>query len=158
MTTKEACALYRRAGKAPPAEPETQGQDKVRGTRRKVIDGINFRSTLEARVYQLLKLWEAAGEISGLEIQPLFVLQPKMKRDGRTIRAITYRADFAFIRGSRRIVGDAKGYRMEVYRMKAKMLRATRRPAIVFEEWTRATLEAAVRSSPELRLPDVRQE
>ena len=152
MTAREAAALYTRAGHQPPPEIAAPAIEKVRNTKRKVVDGIEFRSTLEANVYQLLKLWEQAGAIEALQVQPIFVLQPKQPG----MRAITYRADFSYMRNTaalgfvrcmKRVVIDAKGYRMEVYRIKAKLFRA-RYPDIQFQEWTRETLKLMERSGP----------
>src|SRR5580658_9044416 len=79
VKASEAAELYRRAGRVPPPEIPGLCAEKVVNTRRKAVDGIMFRSTLEARCYQLLRLWEQAGEIAGLQMQPLFVLQPAMR-------------------------------------------------------------------------------
>lgn len=136
MRASQAAELYRRVGRPVPRELEEPGAEKIRNTRRKVVDGISFRSTLEADVYQLLSLWQRAGEITELRCQELFLLQPKQPG----LRAITYRADFTYVRrDGRRVVIDAKGYRMEVYRIKRKMFIA-RYPEIEFQEWTRETL------------------
>jgi hypothetical protein len=140
MTVKQAEELCARAGAAPPPGSSRELREKVKGTIRKTVDGIEFRSTLEANVYQLLRLWQLAGWISDLRIQPMFVLQQPMRREGKAVRAITYKADFSFLRDGKRVVIDAKGYRMEVYRIKRKMLLAAH-PEIVFEEWTRETLK-----------------
>ena len=48
-------------------------------TRRKIVDGIPFRSTLEANTYQLLKSWESASAIRNLKLQPRFVLQDEVQ-------------------------------------------------------------------------------
>lgn len=145
MTTKQAAELYARAGHKPPPEIAAPTFEKVHGTRRKIVNGIEFHSTLEANVYQLLKLWEQAGEIEALQVQPLFVLEPRHVHLGT--RAITYRADFSYLRGGNRVVIDAKGYRMEVYRIKAKLFRA-RYPNVEFQEWDRETLKLMERSGP----------
>lgn len=140
MKVSEAADLFRRAGAKVPPELDKPDFEKIAGTRRKQVDGINFRSTLEANAYQILKLWEQAGHISNLQLQPVYVLQPKMMRDRKTIRAITYQADFSFKRAGRQVVVDAKGYRMEVYRIKRKMFLAIY-PDIIFEEWTRPMVD-----------------
>lgn len=142
MTTKQALELYRRAGKTPPPDLGAHAAaEKVRNTRRKAVDGREFRSTLEARCYQLLSLWQKAGRISGLECQPKFLLQAA-RRDqysGKIHRQIVYIADFRFVKDGRVYVIDAKGYRMPVYRIKRKLF-AERFPDVVFEEWTCETL------------------
>ena len=58
------------------------------------VDGIRFDSKHEALYYELLKEKKAAGLILNYELQPQYELQPSFKRDGKTIRAITYTADF----------------------------------------------------------------
>ena len=58
------------------------------------IDNHTFASMGEANRYCELKLLEKAGLISDLQLQPKFELQPKFKKDGKTIRAINYIADF----------------------------------------------------------------
>ena len=111
-----------------------------------MLDGIEFRSTLEADVYQLLKSWERCGAIRGLVCQPRYILQAKRRIDGVAMRAIEYVADFAFERQRpgtavwRLHVIDAKGFRMPVYKIKAKMFKALY-PQFVFEEWTKETLK-----------------
>ena len=139
MTSKEAAQLYQRIGRPVPAQLAAPAFEKVSNTRRKAVDGIVFRSTLEADVYQLLSLWERAGRIGKLVCQPKFLLQAKMRRDGKAIREICYIADFSFERDGRLVVVDAKGWRMDVYRIKRKLLLALY-PDLTFEEWTRQTL------------------
>lgn len=141
MTRKQAEELCARAGAPAPVGSSAELREKVRGTIRKTVDGIEFRSTLEANVYQLLRLWQRAGWIGDLKVQPGFVLQKKQ----RGIREITYRADFSFQRSGKIVVVDAKGYRMEVYRIKAKLFRA-KYPEIEFQEWTRDTLKQSMAS------------
>lgn len=92
--------------------------------RKTEIDGITFDSAAEARRYVHLKMLEAAGEIKDIEIQPKWELQPSFKRGKRTIRAITYRADFRYteVATGESVVEDVKGMETEVFRLKAKML------------------------------------
>lgn len=139
MTSKDAAQLYKQAGFTAPPGIATPSAEKVRNTKRKVVNGIVFRSTLEADVYQLLSLWERAGHISGLVCQPRFLLQAKMRRAGKAVRAIEYVADFQFVRAGETVVIDAKGWRMDVYRIKRKMFLSLY-PDLKFEEWTRETL------------------
>ena len=58
------------------------------------VDCIRFDSKHEALYYELLKEKKAAGLILNFELQPQYELQPSFKRDGKTVRAITYTADF----------------------------------------------------------------
>lgn len=148
MKASDVAALYARAGFSAPSDISESLAEKVKGTRRKAVGGIIFRSTLEADCYQFFSLMQTAGAIRSLECQPKFVLQAKMRRDGKAIREIAYIADFRFERfvqsspgwGEwKRVVVDAKGFRMQVYRIKRKMFLALY-PDILFEEWTRDTL------------------
>ncbi|MCQ4782817.1 DUF1064 domain-containing protein [Anaerostipes hadrus] len=88
-----------------------------------IVDGIKFDSIREAERYQELKLLEEAGEISHLELQPVVVLQDKFIYQGKTIRAITYRGDFAYFdrRVNRGVIEDVKGVETDVFKIKKKM-------------------------------------
>jgi hypothetical protein len=78
--------------------------------RKTTVNGIEFDSMAESRRYQELLLLQRAGEISGLELQPRFILQPTFRdSQGRTHRAIAYIADFEYVENGRRIVEDVKG-------------------------------------------------
>ena len=86
------------------------------------VDGIIFDSKREAKRYQELKLLERAGAIKDLELQPVFELQPSFKKNGKTHRAITYKADFMFTTSEGDcIIEDVKGYKTEVYKIKKKL-------------------------------------
>lgn len=88
-----------------------------------IVDGIKFDSIREAERYQELKLLEEAGKISHLELQPIVVLQDKFIYQGKTIRAITYRGDFAYFdhRVNRGVIEDVKGVETDVFKIKKKM-------------------------------------
>lgn len=105
-----------------------------------MVDGISFRSTLEADCYQLLKSWRDAGAINNLELQPKFLLQCGFRRggpvDGEWVRPITYRADFAFEIGQQEYVVEAKGFRTQPYILRRKLFLG-RYPDLRFLEWTR---------------------
>lgn len=87
------------------------------------VDGITFDSAREARRYQELKLMERAGEIIGLRRQVRFELIPSFECDGKHYRPATYIADFVYtdVKTGKEIVEDVKGYRPDVYRLKAKL-------------------------------------
>lgn len=89
------------------------------GNRRTVVDGISFMSAKEARRYSELKLLERAGEISGLKLQPRFSLKVLDRL------VTTYVADFQYLeRDGSVVVEDAKGFRTDVYKIKAKLFEA----------------------------------
>lgn len=86
------------------------------------IDGHKFDSKAEARRYQELRLLEKAGTISGLELQPVFQLQPTFKHQHRgTVLLIKYIADFKYYEGKRCVVEDVKGFKTKEYELKKKM-------------------------------------
>jgi hypothetical protein len=77
-----------------------------------VLDGIRFASIKESRRYQQLQVMERAGLISGLELQPRFLLQVAFTDSfGQTHRAIQFTADFRYFRESDRcvVIEDVKG-------------------------------------------------
>lgn len=149
MTNEDVAQMYRNQGREIPAEfritdtvlqgrargPETPRREKY-GRIKKTVDGIEFDSTSEAQAWTILKLWEAAGAITELEVQPEFQLEPKLMIDGKTIRAIKYRADFLFMKDGRKTVVDVKGIRTAAFNIKAKLFKA-RFPQLVFEIWDR---------------------
>ncbi len=151
LTPEQARKLCQQAGAPLPEGMHAGNFEKIKNARRKVVDGREFRSTLEANVYQLLKSWEDAGAIRGLVCQPKYVLQDKWigidERD--RMRAITYTPDFQFdckVSGGSfnewvTVVVDAKGYATQVYKLKAKLFRA-KYPGIELQEWTKETLKA----------------
>ncbi|MDL2276355.1 DUF1064 domain-containing protein [Breznakia sp. OttesenSCG-928-G09] len=99
------------------------GYSKYRA-KKTVVDGITFDSKAEARHYQELKLLERAGLIKELELQPKYELQPSFKKNGKTVRAINYVADFRYfdVRENKTIVVDVKGMKTPVYELKKKMV------------------------------------
>lgn len=87
-----------------------------------IIDGIKFASKKESKRYQELKLLEKNGDITELELQPRFTLQPKYRKNGKTIRKIEYVADFSYRdKKGKHIVEDVKGIKTEVYKLKKKI-------------------------------------
>lgn len=105
-----------------------------------IVDGIRFASQLEARRYQELKLLEMAGEISRLETQPEFVLQPKTKdpKTGQMIPRQLYIGDFLYIDNHTNeiICEDVKGFETQTFRLKWNLVRP-RYPEIVFRKITK---------------------
>ena len=93
------------------------------GNRTAVVGEKSFDSQLEARRYRELVLMQKAGIIRDLRTQVPFELQPSFKKGGKTIRAITYKADFVYIvcGTGKTVVEDTKGFRTEVYKIKKKL-------------------------------------
>ena len=62
------------------------------------------------RYYQQLKLMERQGLIKDIKLQVKFELQPKYKKNNKTIRAINYIADFTYydLNKGKTIIVDTK--------------------------------------------------
>lgn len=88
------------------------------GARKVEVDGITFDSQAEADHYWDLKQLERAGEITELELQPVFPLLVN------GIKVGLYRADFRFRDEDGLHVQDVKGVRTPVYKLKKKMVLA----------------------------------
>ena len=96
-------------------------------------DGETFDSLKEYNRYRELKLLERAGKISKLNRQVPYTLipaqyetitDPKTGRKRRICleRACTYKADFTYWENEKLIVEDVKGYRVEPYKIKKKLM------------------------------------
>lgn len=86
--------------------------------------GIVFDSVKERNYYMYLEGLLQAGEITDLQLQVKYELQPRFKaKNGRIIRPITYTADFVYKdKDGKEVIVDVKGYRTDVYRLKRKMM------------------------------------
>lgn len=89
-----------------------------------VVDGITFDSKKEAARYRELRLLERAGQITGLVLQPKFLIAEAVELDGRKQRARYYIADFQYVDSDgQTIVEDAKGMKTAVYRAKRHQMK-----------------------------------
>lgn len=87
-----------------------------------IVDNIKFDSKAEANRYIELKILAKSGHIKQLELQPKFILQEKyINNKGKTVRAITYKADFSYIEKGKLIVEDVKGMETKEFKLKKKM-------------------------------------
>ena len=92
------------------------------GAKKIEIDGIKFDSKRESERYTVLKYLESIGDITDLQLQVPYELQPKYVMDGKTIRSITDRADFVYKdKHGKTIIEDSKGYRTKEYLLKKKL-------------------------------------
>jgi hypothetical protein len=90
--------------------------------RKTTVDDITFASKMEAAFYEHLKRLQAAGEVDHFVLQPSFTLQCGFKKHGKTVRPITYVADFGVVfANGRRVVYDVKGMPTPVWKLKAKL-------------------------------------
>ena len=92
-------------------------QSKFNNERVVTEDGA-FDSKKEHRRWCELKLLQLAGEIRNLRHHTKF----KFEHNGVLIG--TYEADFDYFRGNEYVVEDSKGFETDVFRLKAKMMRA----------------------------------
>jgi len=111
--------------KEPPKVSKMHNEIDYRGN-------IRFQSKKEARRYDELMIMLRAGEIKDLRLQHDCTLQEAYTTpQGKRVRAIRYKADFTYYRRTAPdtygyphwvlVVEDAKGRRLETYKMKAKM-------------------------------------
>ena len=85
------------------------------------VDGIVFDSRKEARRYTELKQLQEAGEITNLERQKRYVLQPAFELNGKKIRPIEYISDFEYDDKNGHHTEDVKGKILPVFKLKAKL-------------------------------------
>ena len=119
LTEEEYRALI---GGTPPSKRSKYKNEPIK------YDGHKFDSKKEAEYYLILKDREKKGEIRYLKLQYPIEIQPAFTdRQGKKIRAITYKADFYFYDcklKSWRVI-DVKGSKdtlTEVFKLKKKLL------------------------------------
>lgn len=101
----------------------TVQQSKYHSTKT-TVNGITFDSQKEARRYSELLILFESGKISDLRLQVNFTLQEGFTtHDGKRIKPIVYKADFAYCLDGQFIIEDVKGVKTKEYLMKKKMLR-----------------------------------
>lgn len=95
------------------------------GNEKVEVAGEKFDSKKEADRYAELERMDRVGLIDKLERQKKYVLQPKFKFLGRTIREVSYVADFVYEENGKLVVEDVKSpitRSNPVYRLKKKMM------------------------------------
>lgn len=99
-------------------QPEQVKKSKY-GNKKTVVDDIEFDSEKEAKRYKDLKLLRKAGEISFLELQVPFELNPNGDFSYK------YVADFVYLdtRTGKKIVEDCKGMRTAEYKRKRRLMK-----------------------------------
>lgn len=92
------------------------------GAKKCEIDGEIFDSVMEGKFYVHLKEQMRNGAIKEIELHPKFALQDSFKKNGKTIRAITYISDFLVTYADdSKIVYDVKGRETADFKLKRKM-------------------------------------
>jgi hypothetical protein len=87
-------------------------------TKKVTYNNITFDSKLEEYFYKLLEINNLVDKVT---LQKSFELQPSFKYFKRTIRPITYEADFVF--EDKKIIVETKGKLEEKARLKHKMFK-----------------------------------
>ena len=99
------------------------------------IDNIEFDSAVEAERYCDLKLLQLGKVISGLQLQPEFILQEAyVDSNGKKVREMKYIADFRYVENGVVVIEDVKSVVTEkdkTFRLKAKLFQK-RYPDIEF--------------------------
>ena len=123
--------ILKQLGKKPVEVEHRESKYHAIKTERK---GIKFDSMREARRFDELMLMLRAGKIRDLRLQQDYTLQEAYTTpEGERIRAIRYRADFAYERNAGtdtygydhwiKVTEDAKGVRTTDYKLKRKLFR-----------------------------------
>lgn len=91
--------------------------------RKVTYDNHKFDSKKECEYYLHLKDLLKEKAIINLELQKEFILQDKFKINNKTIRKISYIADFSFVttKDNKLHVVDIKGFKTDVYKLKKKL-------------------------------------
>lgn len=102
------------------------GGNKYHAKRTPCQHGHSHASKREASYCALLHLRMRAGEISGLAVEPTFILAPggveiKMGNGQKA----KYRPDFTFLEGNRTVAVDVKGFVVRDFPLRAALFRAT---------------------------------
>ena len=95
------------------------------GARKVTIDGITFASVGEGKRYEYLKLLQHVGEITCLELQPVFVLAEGVRLHGESRKrpALRYVADFRYRdRSGCVVIEDFKGMDTPASRIKRHLM------------------------------------
>lgn len=92
---------------------------RVRNVKRKIVNGIEFDSTREARRYQDLALMQAAGQITKLRRQVPFEIRVNK------VYICSWLADFTYTTADgTKCTEDSKGWKTDVYKLKKKLVEA----------------------------------
>jgi len=113
MTSKE----YREA-----ARKKRNGKSKPKYNNKKItVLGIEFDSKAEGRRYSELLLLIKAGQITELELQPEYILQPSFRYEGKAYRSIKYTPDFRYMKDGKVVVEEVKGFADTSYKIRKRL-------------------------------------
>lgn len=86
------------------------------------MDGIKFRSKLEASIYQTLRDNDIYPEYEKLKYTLLPGFETVVNGKKEKIRPITYTTDFSFVYNDILYIIEAKGYATDTYKLKRKLI------------------------------------
>ena len=89
------------------------------------VNGYTFDSKREAIRYNELLLLVRDGQISNLEVHPVF---PLVVNDKLICK---YEADFGYTENDKQVVEDVKGFRTDTYKLKQKLMYAVYNISVV---------------------------
>jgi hypothetical protein len=110
------------------------------GNLRSEIDGRKFDSRKEANRYSELKILEAAGRISELELQKPFLIQEgfevQKEKNKQKVKPMYYVCDFYYYDHDDEgyVVEDVKGVFTDIYRIKKKLFLKKYGETYIFRE------------------------
>lgn len=101
------------------------------------FNGRVFDSTAERDYYLFLLSQKQNREIKDFRCQPKYMLQESFKKNGKTVRAIEYKADFEITHNDGRIeivdVKPSANFKTDVYKLKRKLFEK-RYPGLTIHE------------------------
>lgn len=97
-------------------------KSRLKGARRE-SSGRFGSSRIEDQRRHELKLKARLGNIENLLFQVPILLQAGFRYQGKTVRPITYIADFTYWEQGYFIIEDAKGFETDVFKIKWKLLK-----------------------------------
>ncbi len=105
--------------KALMAKRQPEKPNKFRNVK-KIVNGLEFDSTKEARHYQDLLAWQQSGQITELERQRPFMIEIN------GMHVCTFFADFTYVKDGSLIVEDVKSRatKTPVYQLKKKLVKS----------------------------------
>lgn len=90
--------------------------------KKRTIGGVTFDSIMESEYYEYLLEQKDLGVIKDFELQPVYLLLPSFRKNGRTIRKTEYKADFLVTyQDLTQEVVDVKGMLTQAFKIKAKL-------------------------------------
>ena len=101
-----------------PKEKRGGGRKSKYGNIKAEADGLIFASKKERARWMQLRLEEKGGGITRLQRQVVYPIAVN------GLNVCDYIADFVYERAGTVVVEDAKGYRTDIYRLKAKLMLA----------------------------------